>query len=70
MWDYLAKHAELFAALVTIMLGLGALFSMLYKVARKIDDTVTYVGELRTNHMPHIERVLRAVADHLGIDYD
>jgi len=59
---------EQWAAFCGVMLFIAGLMAWLYKVAKKVDDTFTYVDALRTNHMPHLQAAVELILKHLGIE--
>lgn len=60
-------HAEGIAAALAILAFVGGALAGLYKLVKKVDDTLTFVEQVRSNHLPHIYRVLGQIAHHLGI---
>lgn len=59
---------EQWAAFCGVVLFVGGLLAWFYKIAKKVDDTFSYVDELRTNHLPHLQRAIELILKHLGIE--
>lgn len=55
-------------AIIGALSAVGGCLKWLYNVAKKIDTTFTYVEQLRTNHMPHLEAKVNLILKHLGIE--
>lgn len=52
----------------TALSAVGSGLRWLYNKAKRIDDTFEYVDELRTNHVPHLQVAVEAIADKVGVD--
>lgn len=65
--DYFLHHAEGIAAMLAIFGGVCGFLWALHKLVNLAVDTVSYVGELKTNHIPHLQTAVEAICKHLGI---
>jgi hypothetical protein len=63
-------HIEGVASALAILSFTGALIRLVYLRWRQMDDTVEFVGQLKSNHLPHIYRALQVISFHMGIHPD
>jgi hypothetical protein len=65
-------HVFVIIGYITAALGFlgaaGGALHWLYCAAKKVDETFTFVGQVRSNHLPHIHVCLKLIATKLGIE--
>ena len=63
-------HIESGSWLIGGLVVLGQAIRRLYRMAKTTEDTNRIVRHIYENHLPHIDRALRAVCAQLGVEYE